>query len=549
MLVGVVLISEYQVLSLFFLTFPNGRFYGRWNIIPFILICLNSFFWIVQVKPLNIEYWPVALASAWLLVVYGSHLVVQVVRYRRMYTHVERQQTKWLLYGFSVPIVLFAVISLRSAVNAGAPLHPIAENTLVIVLYLPIGLAVGIALLRYRLWDVDVVINRTLVYGALTAILVAIYALIVTALGRLLQDEGSFAVSLIGAGVLAVLFQPLRDGLQRGINRLLFGRRSEPLAVMTALSRNLEAILTPEAALAHLVEETARSLKLPYVGLERAGHPEPIAFGASRLEPVRFPLIVQAQPIGALLAVPRSPAEGLNSADRLILEQVARQAGQVVQLSRLTDDLQRSRQDILSTREEERRRLRRDLHDGLGPALATLTLQAEAAKEWLTLKPETSTALLDEIIAGTQQTLADIRRIVYDLRPPALDDLGLVSAIREQAARYASDDLLITVEAPDHLPALPAAVEVATYRIVQEALTNVRRHAQARTCQVQLAINGRMEIAVVDDGVGLPSPNRSGVGLYSIHERAAELGGSCAIESQPGAGTQVRVWLPRELAF
>jgi signal transduction histidine kinase len=542
------LISLFQVLSLFFLTFPNGRFYGRWNVIPFILICLNSFFWIVQVKPLNIEYWPVALASAWLLVVYGSHLVVQVVRYRRMYTHAERQQTKWLLYGFSVPIVLFAVISLRSTVNAGAPLHPIAENTLVIVLYLPIGLAVGVALLRYRLWDVDVVINRTLVYGTLTAILVAIYALIVTALGRLLQVEGSFAVSLIGAGVLAVLFQPLRDALQRGINRLLFGRRSEPLAVMTALSRNLDAILTPEAALSHLVEETARALKLPYVALERAGHAEPIVFGASRLEPVRFPLIVQGQPIGALLAAPRSPSEGLNSADRLILEQVARQAGQVVQLSRLTDDLQRSRQEILSTREEERRRLRRDLHDGLGPALATLTLQAEAAREWLTLKPETSATLLDEIIAGTQQTLADIRRIVYDLRPPALDDLGLVSAIREQAARYTSDDLVITVDAPESLPALPAAVEVAAYRIVQEALTNVKRHAQARTCQVQLAVNGHMDIAIVDDGVGLSSSYRSGVGLHSIHERAAELGGSCAIASQPGEGTQIRVSLPRELA-
>jgi signal transduction histidine kinase len=433
-------------------------------------------------------------------------------------------------------------------VSSSTTFHPILESTIVTVLYLPIGLAVGIALLRYRLWDVDVVINRTLVYGTLTAILVAIYALIVTALGRLLQDEGSFAVSLIGAGVLAVLFQPLRDALQRGINRLLFGRRSEPLVVMTALSRNLEAILSPEAALAHLVEETARALKLPHVALERAGHAEAIAFGASRLEPVRFSLIVQGQPIGALLAAPRSPSEGLNSADRLILEQVARQAGQVVQLSRLTDDLQRSRQEILSTREEERRRLRRDLHDGLGPALATLTLQAEAAKEWLTLKPEASAALLDEIIAGTQQTLADIRRIVYDLRPPALDDLGLVSAIREQAARYTSDELVITVDAPESLPALPAAVEVAAYRIVQEALTNVRRHAQARTCQVQLAVNGHMDIAIVDDGVGLPSPYRSGVGLYSIHERAAELGGSCAIASQPGAGTQIRVSLPRELA-
>jgi signal transduction histidine kinase len=152
---------------------------------------------------------------------------------------------------------------------------------------------------------------------------------------------------------------------------------------------------------------------------------------------------------------------------------------------------------------------------------------------------------LAEIINGTQSALADIRRIVYALRPPALDDLGLVPAIREQAAHYTSGDLLITVEAPENLPPLPAAVEVAAYRITQEALTNVTRHAQARTCRVCLSVNGRMDIEVADDGIGIPSTRRAGVGLSSMYERAQELGGSCVIESKPGKGTQIKVSLPR----
>lgn len=177
--------------------------------------------------------------------------------------------------------------------------------------------------------------------------------------------------------------------------------------------------------------------------------------------------------------------------------------------------------------------------------LATLTLQAEAAREWMPTNPEKSCALLGEIIGGSQSTLAEIRRIVYALRPPALDDLGLLSAIHEQARKLSSSDLNIVVTAPESLPNLPAAVEVATYRIVQEALMNVTRHAKAHSCSVSLSINGHMEIAIEDDGVGIPSAYHAGVGLKSIYERVGELGGSCRIESHPGMGTQIRVSLPR----
>ena len=271
-----------------------------------------------------------------------------------------------------------------------------------------------------------------------------------------------------------------------------------------------------------------------------------VSSGKSLLEPERFPLIYEAQIIGVLLAAPRSRAETLNAADRLVLEHVARQASNLLHASRLTEDLQQSRQQLVTAREEERRRLRRDLHDGLGPALATLTLQAEAARDWLRADPDKSEAMLTAVIDGTQSALADIRRVVYALRPPVLDDLGLISAIKDQASQLSSGELSITVEAPEDLRPLPAAVEVAVYRIVQEALTNVARHAAAHLCEVSLKVNGTTEIAICDDGVGMPMPYRAGVGLNSIHERAAELGGSCVIESTPGEGTQIHVSLPKD---
>lgn len=539
---GLTIFPMYLALSLFFQTFPDGKFYPRWARLGTLLILANYAVWILP-PPVNLISWPQALALLWLLLVYGFHIVIQAYRYRYHYTTAQRQQTRWLLFSAAIALVSVIAFSLFVDNEVGAILEGILTT---IGFYLPIAVGVTIAILRHRLWDIDVIINHTLVFGALTSILIVVYALVVTTLSQIVRAEGNFVVSLLGAGVIAVLFQPLRQWLQDAINRLMFGQRDEPLAVITELGTSLEKMLSPDAALLHLTETTARVLRLPYVAVERTDTPERVATGSLRGEPLRFPLTYQAQIIGSLLAASRSPGEPLNAADRLVLESVAHQASAVVHAARLAADLQKSRQDILTTREEERRRLRRDLHDGLGPALATLTLQAEAAREWLPTNLDKSVALLDEIIAGSQNTLAEIRRIVYALRPPALDELGLLSAIREQARKLSNSDLKIVVDTPESLPALPAAVEVATYRIVQEALTNVTRHAKAQRCTVSLSINGTMSIAIQDDGIGIPTPHHAGVGLKSIYERVDELGGSCQIESYPGMGTQIRVSLPRE---
>jgi signal transduction histidine kinase len=206
---------------------------------------------------------------------------------------------------------------------------------------------------------------------------------------------------------------------------------------------------------------------------------------------------------------------------------------------------------LVTAREEERRRLRRDLHDGLGSVLASLNLRAGAIRSLLVRDPTTAQVLLEEQQATIRTAIADIRRLVYDLRPPSLDELGLAGALRERAAHAlmptgaAIDQenlpqLQITIEAAEDLPSLPAAIEVAAYRIVQEALTNVVRHAHATICLVRLSIvEGSLCVEVTDDGVGIAVGQQAGIGLLSMRERAAEVGGRCSIQPGSTGGTKV----------
>jgi signal transduction histidine kinase len=258
-----------------------------------------------------------------------------------------------------------------------------------------------------------------------------------------------------------------------------------------------------------------------------------------------LPLSYQGTEIGALHVAPRA-GEELGAQDRRLLHDLARQAGVAVHAVQLTADLQRSRERIVTAREEERRRLRRDLHDGLGPRLAGLTLRIETARDQLAHDPGAD-ELLGDLSRRMEEAVTDIRRLVYGLRPPALDDFGLAGAIRQTAASYDTSGLAFDVDVPEHLPPLPAAAEVAAFRIVQEAITNVVRHAAARSAGIALRVDdtaGMLTIVVEDDGRGLAQAPRSGVGLQSMRERAEELGGTLAIESRPGGGTIVRAELP-----
>jgi two-component system NarL family sensor kinase len=321
-----------------------------------------------------------------------------------------------------------------------------------------------------------------------------------------------------------------------------------------------------------LVETVAQTLKLPYVAisLRRNGNFELAAeYGKPVSETLLLPLIYQSEPVGQLIVAPRSPDDPFSPADQALLGNIAHQAGPAVHAVRLTADLQRSRQRLVTAREEERRRLRRDLHDGLGPSLAALHLQMAVLRRLIYRDQEAAEAMIGEFRQDIRAAIDDIRQVVYELRPPALDQLGLVAALQAQASRYSleaeampgkgepsrdgpsntglslsQDGLQVTVEAPQTLPALPAAVEVAAYRIVQEAMANVVHHAQAQRCAIRLELNGALEIEVVDDGAGLPPDYRPGVGLISMKERAEELGGKFAIQNLGRRGTRVSARLP-----
>ncbi len=551
----------FLALSLFVLVcllFPSGQFvpqWMRWTSVVYLAWLVPTAF----VAPLM----PNTLVAELIYLVFlgesATVVLIQLYRYRRVSSPLERQQTKWVVFGLAVPATVDVLVSvsylLFPVLSSPGSLYPLASNMVYPFLPLFLPLSFGFAILRSRLWDIDIIINRTLVYGTLTAIVVGVYVLVVSILGTLLHMFGDFLISLLATGLVAVLFQPLRARLQRGVNRLMYGERDDPYAVLSRLASRLETTLAPEAILPTIVETVAQALKLPYAAIALKQGDEfslTASYGHPQDNPLILPLVYHTETIGQLRLSPRAPGEAFTAADRRLLEDIAHQAGVAAHAVRLTSDLQRSRERLVTAREEERRRLRRDLHDGLGATLAALHLQAGAIRTLMRHDLASADVEMLDLQAEIRSAIADIRRLVYALRPPTLDELGLVGAIRQYAAQYdlpvtqsESDGCLpVAVEAPEHLPALPAAVEVAAYRIVQEALTNVARHAHARTCTVRLAITGAFQLEISDDGVGFRLESGAGVGLLSMRERAAEAGGSCLVESTPGLGTRILVRLP-----
>jgi len=563
-------VGGYCGLGLLFSLFPTGRPVPRW---AWTLVLL----WLIQIvpwalppdSPYQILNWPPLLYAGEQLLLWGTSLSVQLYRYMLVSDRVQRQQSKWLIFGFAVALLLdipyLGLPGLFPALAAASSPYLHFNATAFELFHVSVPLAIGFAILRYRLWDIDLIINRTLVYGALTLSVIGVYVLVVVGFGTLIQAQGNLLLSLLATGLIAVLFQPLRLRLQRGVNRLLYGERDEPYAVISRLGQRLEATLAPQAVLPTIVETVTQALKLPYAAISLKHDGEDVmaaSSGREARELTRLPLVYQSEHLGDLLLAPRTRGELFSSADRVLLADLARQAGIAVHTVRLTTDLQRltqelqhSRTELVTAREEERRRLRRDLHDGLGSVLASLNWRAGALRTVLVRDPVAADALVVEQQHTIRAAIGDIRRLVYDLRPPALDELGLIGAIREQAARQSApmerdsvQGLRVDVAEAHALPQLSAAVEVAAYRIVQEALANVVRHAQAHRCCIRLSCEQDMlHVEVSDDGIGLPERYRAGVGLLSIRERTAELGGTCEIAQMPEGGTCVRACLPRLL--
>jgi two-component system, NarL family, sensor kinase len=480
-------------------------------------------------------------ANAYGLAVAVAVAVSVALRWRRG-GHVVRQQLKWFL----------ATLPLAAAIAVVAQFFPDALALGVVLgamTSLLTAIAIGLAVLRYRLYEIDILLNRAALYGSLTAVVAAVYLAILAVSRWVFGVDRSLTVQVLATVVAAIALWPLRGRVQRRVDRLFYGDRGVPYDAMARLGRRVEEAAGPESVLDSVVKTIADSLRLPYAAVELRlgdGWRPAAACGEPRSEVVAFPLITQRETVGRLLVGRRAAGEQLGPDDERLLADLARQAGPATHAVALRRALDASRADLVTMREEERRRLRRDLHDGLGPTLAGLTLGLDTARALSPGLPDLQD-LLGRLKAETQRAVTDVRRIVYGLRPPALDELGIAGSLREEIGRLQcqAPALQVTLQASgDGLADLPAAVEVACYRIVTEALTNVARHARATRCLVRIRLAHGLQVEVRDDGLGLPEGWRTGVGIASMRERVAELGGDLVIEPSLPHGTRIAARLP-----
>ena len=513
----------------------------------------------IESGPVNpIGFLPVPIAAiqaTWAALLLASILIgigSLVTRWRSADLEL-RQRFKWMLFSLGLISILVGLNLINALIEEAAGIDLGLSEILGFLLSLALtslAVTLGFAVLRFRLYNVDLVISRTIVYSSLTVVIVTTYVGIVVGVGALLPIEHT-SLALIATGLAAVAFAPLRDRVQKGVNRLLFGQRDDPYAVLSEMGRLMTDTGTPEEMLQDLTETVATSLRLPGAAIELEHDGDWItsaAFGNAVDQPggVVVPLRHQGVMVGRLLATSRSSHDPLTPKDLDLLHDIAHPAGAIAHSVRLTMELQRSRERLVLAREEERRRIRRDLHDGLGPSLASQTFQLDEVLERL----GDDQAAADLVIALKEQNrhlVGDIRRLIYELRPPALDQLGVAGALAAHAAQLApSGSPAIEVKtSPDPLPALPAAVEVAAYRIAREAITNTVRHARATSCSATLEAHAeKLTITVRDDGRGLAATARSGVGLIAMRERTEELGGTLKTVSSDTGGTEVVATIP-----
>jgi two-component system NarL family sensor kinase len=514
----------------------------------------NPFDWLWRYDlPTELTRW-LAIMLEWpvlLLIAVGA--VSLLARLRRAGGR-ERQQVKWLAYAgvlwtaFLVAGLIWRPIELTG--RDAFRFHPtgLVRTIPFAIAFWAVYLAIGIAIFRHRLYAIDRLINRTVVYGLLTAGGVGVYVAVVKGAEWLLRERVGLGGSLVATAVIAVSFAPARDRLQRWVDRRLYGERHDPVRAMARLGERLRDAPGGDV-LAAVLQTVCETLRLPAASL-RVDNLEVAAYGHPGPASESIPLEHEGQQVGALVVSPRPGEQRLGAADRRVLEVLAAPVAVALHAVLLSQELQRSRERLVAAREEERRRLRRDLHDGLGPILTAVTLKADAARSVLASAPDRADGLLTELRGDAKQAIGDLRRIIYDLRPAPLDELGLLGALGEQVDRFGRQGLSVTLQAPPALPVLPAAVEVAAYRIVTEALANVARHAQASHASVTVSVADGFCLDVQDDGTASTARVngwRPGMGLQSMAERVAEVGGTLQAGPTPSGG-RVQASLPLELA-
>lgn len=440
------------------------------------------------------------------------------------------------------PAVCEPVVLAFSLLGIGGTWAGVAEMAVGVAL----AVTVTVAMLRHRMFDLDVVVNRALVSGLLVAALLGAYVAVVVLVSELVGDRVSWLPGAVAAGVVAVSFGPLLHRLRRGLDLMLFGQRHAPGSLVTRLAA-LDPARGASGALRAAAESLRDGLRVPWVEVTVDG--TAVLAGARRTTGREVALVHGDARVGTLTVGARYDGERPSRQDARVVDAAAAQLAVTAYALGLADSLARTRERLVAAREEERRRVRRDLHDGLGPTLAGLSLGLEGAEQLAGDDGDALAGLLPVLRGQAQTALLEVRRVVDGLRPPALDELGLAGAVRHEVALLAEGTRVAFSVCCDGVSGrLPAATEVAALRIVMEAAANVCRHAHAASCAVTLVQQGQdLHVVVADDGRGIAADARHHVGLDSMRERAAEVGGRLSVTSEPGRGATVTAVLPGAL--
>jgi signal transduction histidine kinase len=484
-------------------------------------------------------------------------LVSLVLRYRRSPSDV-RHQIKWFLFGVVLLVVWFVVGGLTELAGGGLPL--LVDSALGALVFISLPIGAGIGVLRYRLFDIDVVVNRAVMYAILAAVFTGVYVGLVVGIGALVGTRGSALLTAVATAVIAVAFHPLRERARHLANRLVYGKRATPYELLSEFSQRLgetystDDVLPRIARLAGEGTGAARAAVWLRLGGEfraaaswpAAAEEPPVALtgddvpdmpGGHRAFPVRH----QGEVLGVLSLVPR-PGESLTPAQERLLEDLASQAGLVLRNVRLIEELRASRKRLVAAQDQERRRLERNIHDGAQQQLVALSVNLRLARSLSEKDPPEAAAMLERLQGDVQQALEDLRDLARGIYPPLLADKGLPAALEAHARK---SPLPVEVR-PNGIGRYPPEAEAAVYFCVLEALQNAAKYSEASRVEVRLeAADGELRFEVADDGRGFdPANTPPGSGLRNMRDRVEALGGSLSISSAVGRGTTLTGVVP-----
>jgi signal transduction histidine kinase len=401
--------------------------------------------------------------------------------------------------------------------------------------------AVLVAVLRNRMWGLGLVVSRAVLAGLMATGLLCLYLAVTSLLAQVLPGRG--LAQALAAGAVAVAVQPARLVAARRVHRLVYGEATEPERAVRRLGSQLVGSTTVEELLAGISEDVGRSMRLESVTVLADGV-LPVRWGLASEPPTVVALRHRGEQVGTLEVTP-GPGESLSARDLTTLRDLSSVVAASVAVARAAADLDTIRRRLAEVRLEERRVIRREIHDGLGPSLAGIHLGLQGARNLLRTDPDAGLALLGDLQAEVEAATHGVRSLSHHLLPPVLDELGLEAALAELAARYGDGPPVVTVEC-DRLDDLDPQLAAASYAIAAEATTNAARHAGARHCSISVVrhVDGYLVLTIADDGSGMAADAVPGVGSRSMRERAEEQGGGLRIEARSGGGTEVRVTLP-----